>query len=180
MKKKQSLFEVINGVKQGGVISPFLFSIYIDELIVSCISLNIGSKLYEINTSVISFCDDLNLLSPSVKQVQQLLDICSTYGENWKIKFNPTKSNIREFGKKIYKTLSLTVNGKIIEKVKEMKILGYWFDESLNSNKYVIKSFGSVRKSFFSLNMFGMKPNGLNPFLQAFLYNTYCLSKSTY
>ena len=25
-----------------------------------------------------------------------------------------------------------------------------------------------------------MKPNGLNPFLQAFLYNTFCLSKSTY
>ncbi len=25
-----------------------------------------------------------------------------------------------------------------------------------------------------------MKPNGLNPYLQAFLYKTYCLSKSTY
>jgi len=129
---------------------------------------------------VISFCDDLNILSPSLKQGQQLLDICSAYGEKWKIKFNPTKSNIMEFGKKIYKALSLTVNGKIIEKVKEMKILGYWFDESLNSNNYIIRSFESVRKSFFSLNMFGMKPNGLNPFLQAFLYNTFCLSKSTY
>ena len=84
--------------------------------------MNLRSKLYEINTSVISFCDDLNLLSPSVKQgqqFQQLLNICSEYGEKWKIKFNPTKSNIMEFGKKIYKTLILTVNGKIIEKVKK-------------------------------------------------------------
>ncbi len=179
-EEKTQLFKVINGVKQGGIISPFLFNIYIDELIVSCLSLNLGSKLCEFNTSVISFCDDLNILSPSLKQGQQLLDICSAYGEKWKIKFNPTKSNIMEFGKKIYKALSLTVNGKIIEKVKEMKILGYWFDESLNSNNYIIRSFESVRKSFFSLNMFGMKPNGLNPFLQAFLYNTFCLSKSTY
>jgi hypothetical protein len=62
---------------------------------------------------MISFCDDLNLLSPSLKQGQQLLDICSAYGEKWKLKCNP---NIMEFGKKIYKTLSLTVNGKRIRK----------------------------------------------------------------
>ena len=49
---------------------------------------------------MISFCDDFNILSPSLKQGQQLLDICSAYGENWKIKFNPTKSYIMEFGKK--------------------------------------------------------------------------------
>jgi hypothetical protein len=28
--------------------------------------------------------------------------------------------------------------------------------------------------------MFGIKPNRLNPFLQAFLYNKFCLSKTTY
>ena len=28
--------------------------------------------------------------------------------------------------------------------------------------------------------MFGMKPNALNPFLQAFLYNSFCMSKTTY
>ena len=67
-----------------------------------------------------------------------------------------------------------------IDEVKEMKILGYWFNESMDNNKYLIKNFETVRKSFFALNMFGMKPNGLNPFLQAFLYNTFCLSKSTY
>ena len=49
---------------------------------------------------MISFCDHLNLLSPSLKKGQQSLDICSVYGEKWKIKFNPTKSYIMEFGKK--------------------------------------------------------------------------------
>ena len=41
-------------------------------------------------------------------------------------------------------------------------------------------NFNKVRKTFFSLHGFGMKLNGLNPYLQAFLYKTYCLSKSTY
>jgi hypothetical protein len=50
----------------------------------------------------------------------------------------------------------------------------------MKNNKYLVNNFAKVRKSFFTLNMFGMKPNGLNPFLQAFLYNTFCLSKTTY
>ena len=29
-----------------------------------------------------------------------------------------------------------------------------------------------VRKSFFSLNSFGMKPVGVNPFIESFLYIT--------
>jgi hypothetical protein len=33
--------------------------------------------------------------------------------------------------------------------------------------------------TFFSLNSFEMKLCGLNPFLQAFIFNTYCLSEIT-
>ena len=42
------------------------------------------------------------------------------------------------------------------------------FSKTINENKLHIENFSKVRKSFFSLNRFGMKPNGLNPFLQAF------------
>ena len=48
----------------------------------------------------------------------------------------------------------------------------------MNNNEYFVRNFGVVRKSFFALNMFGMKPNGLNTFLQLFLYNKFCLSKT--
>ena len=109
-----------------------------------------------------------------------MLNECSEYGENWKIRFNPSKSKIMEFGKKIFKKLDLKINKMKIDKVKELKILGYWFNESMNNNEYLVKNFGVMRKSFFALNMFGMKPNGLNPFLQGFLYNTFCLSKTVY
>ena len=46
----------------------------------------------------------------------------------------------------------------------------------MNITEYLVKNFGVVRKSFFALKMFGMKPNGLNPFLQ----ETLCLSKTVY
>jgi hypothetical protein len=175
-----NLFKVKNGVKQGGILSPFLFNIFIDDLIKSCLEQNLGGKIFDINTSVISFCDDLNLLSTTIKQAQELLDICSEYGVKWKLKFNPNKSKVIEFGKRIFKSLNLQINKMKIDRVSEMKILGYWFNESMNNNDYLVRNFVAVRKAFFGLNMFGMKPNGLNPFLQAFLYNTFCLSKTTY
>ena len=34
--KKSELFRMVNGVKQEGILSPFLFNIFIDELIESC------------------------------------------------------------------------------------------------------------------------------------------------
>jgi hypothetical protein len=52
--------------------------------------------------------------------------------------------------------------------------------KNINERYYLVDKFSKVRKSFFSLNSFGIKPGGLNPFLQAFIYNTYCLSKITY
>ena len=40
-----SYFSISNGVKQGGVLSPILFTIYIDNLILQSRKLNIGCKI---------------------------------------------------------------------------------------------------------------------------------------
>ena len=38
-----SEFKIVDGVKQGGVLSSFLFNLYIDDLIKQCLSENIGA-----------------------------------------------------------------------------------------------------------------------------------------
>lgn len=44
----------------------------------------------------------------------------------------------------------------------------------------MVEKFEHVRKAFFSLHSFGMKSNGLNIYLQAYIYKSYCLSRITY
>jgi len=44
------------------------------------------------------YADDIALLSPSCHGLQKLIDICSKFGSEWDIEFNPSKSQITTFG----------------------------------------------------------------------------------
>jgi hypothetical protein len=61
------------------------------------------------------------------------------------MKFNPKKSKVVNFSRKIFKNVNLTVNGTKIDHFKDLKILGYWFNVSLN-NKYLVENFTKVNR----------------------------------
>jgi hypothetical protein len=52
--------------------------------------------------------------------------------------------------------------------------------DNLNLSNYFTNKFSSVSKSFYSLNSFGFKPGGINPFSQSFIYKSFCLSRLLY
>jgi len=76
----------------------FLFAVYVDDLIAtlrcSGFGIHIGSLFY----GCIFYADDIALISCSCYGLQKLLDICSAYGEEWYIKFNPEKSCVGTIG----------------------------------------------------------------------------------
>ena len=55
-------FTVGNGVKQGGVLSPILFTVYIDKLMKILKQRNVGCKLGNKLLGVFVYADDLTLL----------------------------------------------------------------------------------------------------------------------
>ena len=87
------------------MLSAFLFSLYINDLIVECINTNIGALFKNLNTCIIVYADDVILISPKDNHLQKLLNICGEFGQKWNIKFNPTKSNIVEFGRQFFNFL---------------------------------------------------------------------------
>ena len=58
-------FNVNKCVRQGGILSLFLFRFYIKDLILAITSLNIGCYFADINVSLLAYADDLVLLAPS-------------------------------------------------------------------------------------------------------------------
>ena len=174
------LFKINVGVKQGGYLSPPLYGKLIDDLIKLCINAKSGALLKSINTCIIVYADDILLISPNDHQLQKLLDICGNYGDMWKIKFNSLKSNIIEFGNQFFEYSNFYLNNRVIPKVDLLKYLGVFVNKNLDFDTLASEKFLNVQKSIFSLSFLGLKPSGISPFLQSFIYKTYCLSQFTY
>ena len=56
-----------NGVKQGGVLSPIFFTIYIDKLLVMLRTTGIECHLGSAYCGALSYADDITYLCPSVR-----------------------------------------------------------------------------------------------------------------
>jgi len=67
-------FVVRQGVRQGGVLSPFLFNVYVDELLNELEMNGIGCHVCNQYFGCIMYADDLLLLSASVSGLQHMLE----------------------------------------------------------------------------------------------------------
>ena len=73
--KKSEEINVLNGVKQGGNCSPFLFKLYIDDMISEIIDSNRGFKLRNTKMGALCFADDTALVARNVEDMQWLIGI---------------------------------------------------------------------------------------------------------
>ena len=112
-----------NGVRQGAILSPDLFCVYMDDLSNKLNNVNAGCI---IGSSVINhfmYADDLVLMAPSNMGVS----VCSEYGIKHDIKYNITKSNVMIFSCKRLKYRHIpncVLNGETLPRVSKYKILG--------------------------------------------------------
>ena len=107
--KLSDSLKVSNGVKQGGVASTHLFSIYIDPLIDSIRSSKIGCHVGELISNVFAYADDLIILCPTVSGLKKIIIMCEDYGGCFELLFNPGKCYLL-----IFKCKDLSVNENIL------------------------------------------------------------------
>ena len=91
-----SPFRILNGTRQGSVLSPALFSVYIDDMIQDLRKLGLGCYMGGLWIGACGFADDLILLSPGRKGMQKMLEVCEKYASQHSLQFstdpNPSKS----------------------------------------------------------------------------------------
>ena len=66
-------FNIANGVRQGGILSPFLFRLYIRDLIDTVTTMNLGCHFAGIVVNLLAYADDMVIIAPSWQALQTLL-----------------------------------------------------------------------------------------------------------
>ena len=86
-----SYFLFSNSVKQGGILSPMLFNVYMDQLSINLNRSGIGSNIDGHLINHLCYADDLCLISPSSAGMQKLLVMCSSYAIEHLLTYNGSK-----------------------------------------------------------------------------------------
>ena len=90
-------FGAQNGVKQGGVLSPILFAIYMDELLIRLKKSGIGCHIGNTFLAALAYADDVTLVCPTLKSLKLLVKICEVYADEYHVLFNGPKSKLLVF-----------------------------------------------------------------------------------
>ena len=117
-------FSLNNGVKQGGVLSPILFSIYIDSLLQKLKESGLGCHVGRTFAGAFGYADDLALISPSLSGLRQMIKICEKYAIEYSIVFNPVKSKLMCFNSVSPDKPYITLCGKPVDVVDNDLHLG--------------------------------------------------------
>ena len=128
-----SLFKLSQGVRQGFILSPHLFNFYIRDILHRVISLEVGTYLSTLDTSIIAFADDIILLSPSLRGLQSMIDKCVEFGNEHLIRFND-KTQFVISGKSHISDPSIIVNGNHIRPKEKLVHLGFNWGINTASN----------------------------------------------
>ena len=165
---------VSNGVKQGGVISPILFIIYMDELLNKLCKSGIGCHVGSTYCGSLGYADDVILLAPTLQSLKKLLSICEKFAEDYDVLFNSEKSKLLlyTYNKILSDDMSIKfMNGSITQSHNE-KHLGNVI--GAGSNNIMVNN--TVNDFYVKVNMVLSHFAHAAPHIRYNLFKTYCMS----
>lgn len=87
-------FPILNGVRQGGVLSPLLFCVYIDKLLTRLSQCGTGCYIGLNFVGALAYADDIVLLCPTAAAMRTFLLVCDAFASEFDIKFDALKSKL--------------------------------------------------------------------------------------
>ena len=170
---KGSYYFINRGVRQGGILSPFLFKLYIDNVIDELSSKEIGCRLSFLRLNILAYADDIVLLSDSLDNLNFLYELLIRKFQDLELVVNRKKSKCMIFCKsKCNEVNEVILGGDRLEVVSKYKYLGHIITNDCTDNEDIkfrlrefYSKFNTVFRNFIKVD--------IQTFM--FLFKSYCL-----
>ena len=174
-------------VRQGGVLSAWLYLVYINDLATEPEKAELGATIHTFYMGTPMQVDDVALVAFSVNDMHKMLNICFKYSSRWRYVLNPRKSVVLVFGESPRQK-------KTIANVRQ-----WWICDSQIPESYIHKHVGvllstskilsstrtyeacrKLRSTFISIIGTGLHQREMNPITCKTIYNSICIPRTLY
>ena len=167
-------FNINEGVRQGGILSPFLFKLYINSVIESIAEMEIGCRLGYTRLNILAYADDVILVADNKENLEKLYSAFTHLLERLKLIINKSKTKCMIFDKSRFGSDcgEITLNTDILSCVKVYKCLGHDIQRNLADD---IDVEGRLRHFYSQFNSVYRKFHAVSTETFLYLFNAYCM-----
>jgi len=168
-----ALFKLSSGVRQGGILSPAFFALYVNDVLLKLEKSKLGCHIKLRCFNSLMYADDLLLLSVSVSHLTELIRLCVNEFHAIELDINLNKSGCMRIGDRHKVTIaSLQFGDQELHWKSEIKYLGIFI---LSTRRFCINCQHVKQKFFRSLNgIFGKVGLQTSPTVLCSLIDSYC------
>ena len=170
-------FLVGNGTKQGGILSPYLFTRYIKYLLNSITFSQIGCNIGDLYVNLLAYADDIALLAPSWNALQKLISILEGCCKLLDITCNTKKTVCMVFSPKDRAKIVATnfppcvLCGQPLQYVSEFRYLGHIITVTLTDDNDINRE---IRNLYARTNTLIRRFGRCSHAVKRLLFSTYC------
>ena len=165
-------FKLECGVRQGGVLSPFLFAVFMNDIFDTVHSSHNGCHFGSVSFSIFLYADDILLLAPSVTALQNLILTVELFLKSCEMSLNVKKSTCLRIGPRFNQPCITmrTSSGDSIEWVGNMRYLGIHI---VAAKKFSVSIADNVKSYYRAVNAIRTQLKG-GASEECFLKLVYC------
>ena len=164
---------ITKGTRQGRVLSPHLFNVFIDDLMRDLQGCPYGLRIGSLQINTAGYADDVTLIASTQLDLQKLVDICYRYSCKWRFSFGPSKSKciIMRNRSMSLPQPDIWLGTSKLQFVDRVEILGRVFSYNLSSQDHISSRMQSSRRAMFGMGI-TCSNEAIIPSVKAYLWKS--------